>query len=71
MIVRPLHYLLAEGLARLGGHATDPALAIAQAKLAESIAVSLGAGRGCDSDDDEHSSQWPWPVMMADHPPQL
>ena len=65
MIVRPLHYLLADGLQRLGGHADDPSLQPAQVELSKSIAQALGAGRGCDSDDDEHSALWPWPVMLT------
>ncbi len=65
MIVRPLHYLLADGLQRLDGRADDPALQPAQFDLSERIAQALGAGLGCDSDDDEHSMHWPWPVMLA------
>lgn len=65
MIVRPLHYLLADGLRRIGGSAEDPDLAPVQAELSESIAKALGAGHGCDSDDDEHSIHWPWPVALA------
>lgn len=66
MIVRPLHYLLADGLQRMGASAGDPALQPAHAELSASIAQALGAGRGCDSDDDEDSKQWPWPVMLAE-----
>lgn len=65
MIVRPLHYLLADALQRLGGRADDPALQHTQVGLSESIAQALGAGQGCDSDDDEYSGHWPWPVMLA------
>ena len=65
MITRPLHYLLADGLQRLGGSADDPELQRVQAQLSQDVAQALGAGRGCDSDDDEHSALWPWPVMLA------
>ena len=65
MIVRPLHYLLADGLKRMGASADDPALQPAQAELSASIAQALGAGRGCDSEDDDDSKHWPWPVMLA------
>ena len=65
MIVRPLHYLISDGLQRLGGRADDPALQLSHIELSQSIAQALGAGRGCDSDDDEHSMHWPWPVMLA------
>lgn len=66
MIVRPLHYLLADGLKHWGATADDPALQPSQAELATSIAQALGAGRGCDSDDDQNSKLWPWPVMLAE-----
>lgn len=65
MVVRPLHYLLADGLQRMGGSASDPAIGHVQAALSERVAQALGVGRGCDSDDDEHSAFWPWPVMLS------
>lgn len=66
MILRPLHYLLADGLQRMGATSDDPALLPHQAELSAHIAQALGAGRGCDSDDDEKSKLWPWPVMLQD-----
>lgn len=66
MIVRPLHYLLADGLKRFGASADVPALQPAHAEISASIAQALGAGRGCDSEDDEDSKMWPWPVMLTE-----
>jgi hypothetical protein len=66
MIVRPLHYLLADDLRRLGGSACDPALQPAHEEISAGIAHALGAGRGCDADDDENSIHWPWIVMLAE-----
>lgn len=66
MIVRPLKYLIADGLKRWGTTADDPGLQPSQAELSTNIAQALGAGRGCDSDDDQISKLWPWPVMLAE-----
>lgn len=65
MIIRPLHYLLADGLKRLGADSNDPHLEDAHRTISQQVALTLGAGRGCDTVDDEQSASWPWIVKLT------